>query len=175
MKILVSTLTSGLSNNAYINRITTKVTYRLNLLKKVCKYTDRRTTKMLFNSLIISLFKYACPILINSGYYPLKKLNTLLLKCTRPILGFQSYKWSTVKIMKSLGWVTIYHIIVMESILFIHKCIFENCPKTITELVTFSINRDINVRNIRKPFLEKQHNSNKVKQSIINKSIYLYN
>ena len=65
--------------------------------------------------------------------------------------------------------------IIMESILFIHKCIFENCPKTITELLTFSINRDINVRNIRKPLIVKQHKSNKVKQSIINKSIYLYN
>ena len=59
IKILGTILTSGLSNNAYINKITTKVTYRLNILKKVCKYTDRRTTKMLFNSLINSVFKYA--------------------------------------------------------------------------------------------------------------------
>ena len=130
---------------------------------------------MLFNSLIISVFKYACPILINSGYYLLKKLNTLLLKCTRPILEFHSYKWSMAKIMKLLGWVTVYHMVVMESILFIHKCIYENCPSTITELITFSINRDINVRNVRKPIVAKQHKSIKVKPLLINKSIYLYN
>ena len=130
---------------------------------------------MLFNSLIISVFKYACPILINTKSAPLKKLNTLLMKCTRPILGFNSYKWSTTKIMKILGWVTIHHMIIIESILFIHKCIYENNPLTITELITYSINRDTNFRSIRKPMVRKEHSSIKVKQSLINKSIFLYN
>ena len=64
IKILDIIVTSGLCNNAYISVIFGKVTYRLNLLKKVIKYANYRTTKMLFNSLIIWLFlKYLEKIL----------------------------------------------------------------------------------------------------------------
>ena len=58
VKILGIYVTSGLCNNATINDIISKVNYRLNILKKVISYTDFRTTKMLFNSIIISVFKY---------------------------------------------------------------------------------------------------------------------
>ena len=46
---------------------------------------------------------------------------------------------------------------------------------TIMELITFSIKREINVCSIRKPFIKKQHPSIKVKQSLVYKSVFLYN
>ena len=85
VKILGIYVTSGLCNNATINDIISKVNYRLNILKKVISYTDFRTTKRLFNSIIISVFKYGSPLLINSSTQSLHKLNTLLIKCARPI------------------------------------------------------------------------------------------
>ena len=91
VKILGMYISAGLCNNANINSIISKVNYRLNILRKVLKYTNYRTSKMLVNSIIISVFKYGCPLLINSNTQSLNKINSLLLKCTRPILGFQSY------------------------------------------------------------------------------------
>ena len=130
---------------------------------------------MIMNSIIISVFKYFCPILINSYVLLLNKLNTLLMKCTRPILGFQSYKWTTVSIMKTLGWVTFHHIIFIETVNFLHKCLFEGIPKTINELITYSLNREINVRSIRKPLMKNKSQSIKANQSIIPRAVFLYN
>ena len=86
-----------------------KINYRLSILKKVLKYTNKRTAKMLTDSIIISVFKYGAPLLTNCNYRVLQKMNTLLLKCSRPILGFNSYKWTTTKIMKTLNWTTFQH------------------------------------------------------------------
>ena len=130
---------------------------------------------MVINSIIISVFKYSAPIMVNSDLKSLQKINTLLLKCTRPILGYQSYKWSTNKIMKCLKWSTYYHIIIYESIMLIHKCIFEATPLTIMDLITFSINRSSNVRSVRKPLMSEQTKSSKLQQTVIYRSVYLYN
>ena len=52
------------------------------------------------------------------------KLQTLLMKCTHYILGFESYKMSTKAIMSILKFMTIHHMITKESIVFIHKILF---------------------------------------------------
>ena len=99
----------------------------------------------------------------------------MLIKCTRPILGFESYKWSIQKIMSKMKWQTFYHTVIYESIMFIHKSIFENIPKTITELVTQSLNNECNIRSGRKFLVIREPKSNKERQTLIYKSIFLYN
>ena len=130
---------------------------------------------MLINSTIISVFKYGCPLLINSSQQSLNKLNSLLLKCTHPIIGFQSYRWSRNKILNNLKWSSIFHMITYESIMFIHKAVFENHPKSICNMLTFSLRGSQNLRSIRKPIVRREPISNKDKNTLIFKSIYLYN
>ena len=130
---------------------------------------------MLINSIILSVFKYSCPLLIDSNKSHINKLNTLLLKCTRPILGFSSYKLNTTTIMKKLKWNTIQHMLIIESCIFIHKSLFEALPVTINELIAYSINRESNVRSIRKPLIREQSPSIKCSQSLIYRAIFFYN
>ena len=92
IKILGVYITAGLCYSATINSMVSKINYRLSTLKKVFKYTNKRTAKMLTDSIIISVFKYGAPLLTNCNYRVLQKMNTLLLKCSTPILGFNSYK-----------------------------------------------------------------------------------
>ena len=56
------------------------------------------------------------------------------------MLGFSLYKMSTVKIMNEMKLITIHHLILKESILLIHKILFNNCPESIANMITFSIN-----------------------------------
>ena len=58
IKILGVYVSSSLSNIPNINNVISKVNYRLHILKKVFKYTNKRTSKMLMNSIILSIFKY---------------------------------------------------------------------------------------------------------------------
>ena len=120
VKILGIFITAGLSHLATVNLIVSKVNFRLNLIRKVLKYTNRRTSLMIMNSVIISVFKYACPIIIDANVCLHRKLNTLLLKCSRLILGFESYKWNTNKIMSNLGWYTYQQFLMIESVAFLH-------------------------------------------------------
>ena len=71
--------------------------------------------------------------------------------------------------MKNLNWSTYYHIVITETIMLMHKCIFENTPSTITELITISLNRSENIRSVQKPMVINQTNSIKEKQTIIYK------
>merc|ERR1712240_864052 len=108
VKFLGMYISASLSNVHNVNNLVSKINYRLITLKKVTRYADLRTSKMIANGIIISVFKYSCPLMINSDIILHNKLNSLLIKCTRPLLGFISYKWNTLTIMKKLGWVT-YH------------------------------------------------------------------
>ena len=168
-------ITSGLSNHANINNIISKVNYRLSLLKVIFKFTERRTKLILINSIIVSVFRYCCPLLIDSNCTSLNKLQTLLMKCARTILGFRSLKMTTVKIMKELNMVTIHHMIMKESIMFIHKVLFNGGPHVILKMMTFSLNNNPNIRSVRKPMMANYHKSQKVIQSLFYRSIHLYN
>merc|ERR1712240_121605 len=175
VKILGTYFSPGLCNIVNVNLIISKVNYRLNKLRKVTKYTNLRTSKIIITTIILSVFKYAAPIIINTDVRSLQKINTLLLKCTRPILGFDSYRRSTNKIMSKINWSTYYHILIYESIMLKQKGVFEGTPKTIMDLITFSLNRTKNIWSIRKPLMKEQTNSSKLQQTVMFKSVYLYN
>ena len=130
---------------------------------------------MLTNAIIMSVICYAACILISSNNASLSKLQVLIMKCSRPILGFQSYKYSTSKIMQLLNWSTIYQIIMKESILLIHKSMYENKPRAITQFYTYSLNTDRQVRSLRKPIIKEQHFSQHMHKTILLNGLHLYN
>ena len=113
--------------------------------------------------------------MINSNVNMINKLQTLLMKCSHTILGYQSYKWSTIKIMSQLNMITVHHMVIKESILFINKILFNNYPTSIAGMITYSINERNNIRNIYKPMMKDSHISDTVTQSLFYRSIYLYN
>ena len=101
------------------------------------------------------------------------KLQTLLMKCTRPILGFKSYKLSTLQIMSDLRIQTVHHLIVRESIQFIHKVLIRKSPAVIFDL--FMQSNLENVREIRKWRVKLDHKSSNVTNSLYYRAVYFYN
>ena len=129
----------------------------------------------MINSLIISVFQYCAPLLVDSKNEMVSKLQTLLMKCTRMVLGFSSYKMSTIQIMSELNLITIHHLIVKETILFIHKILFNEKPEGIFRLFTYSRTNNMNIRSVRKPMLLQPPKTNNVAQSLFYRAVYLYN
>ena len=97
VKILGIYFTAGLSHTATVNSVISRVNFRLKILRNVFRYTSKRTSLMIMNACILSIFKYACPVLIDSNINLQHKMNTLLIKCTHMILGFRSYKWNLLQ------------------------------------------------------------------------------
>ena len=89
-------------------------------MTKIFKHTNKQRAIMLNNSIKVGVFKYSCPLLINRETLLINKIKTLLIKWTCHLLGYESYKWTTVTIMKKLNWVTVRHIIFVETVIFIY-------------------------------------------------------
>ena len=121
----------------------------------------------------LSVIRYCSPILIDSDVKMIDKLQTLLMKCTRPILGFASFKMSTLQIMAELRIQTVHLMIMRETIQFIHKVLSKKAPGVIFNL--FIQSNMANVRGVRKYRVKATHKSNRVTNSLFYRAIYLYN
>ena len=77
--------------------------------------------------------------------------------------------------MQELGWLTAYQLITKETILFVHKTLYNSKPISIYELFTFSKNETQNIRSIHKPMVRDYHQSQKAHRSLLYMGIYLYN
>ena len=55
--------------------------------------------------------------------------------------------------------ITIHHLIIKESIQFVHEILFNEGPRIIFEMYTYSISKKDNICSIRKPMISKKHKS----------------
>merc|ERR1711954_89892 len=134
IKVLGIFFTSGLTNHVNISNIISKVNYRMYILKEAFNFSPKKSKIILFKAMVLSVIRYCSPISIDSDLKMIDKLQTLLMKCTRPILGFESYKLSTLQIMAELRIQTVHLMIVKESIQFIHKVLLRKTPAVIYDL-----------------------------------------
>ena len=63
----------------------------------------------------------------------------------------------------------------IESVKLIHGPIFEGIPYSMNKIFTFSLNRGQTVRLCRKPMVIIPPKDEKMKQSLMYKSVYIYN
>merc|ERR1712115_342707 len=175
IKVLGVYFTSGLSNHVNISNIISKVNFRLNTMREAFKFSNKNTKIIFLNSMVISIFRYCSPILIDSEVKMIDKLQTLIMKCTRPILGIKSFKMSTLQIMTELKILTVHQLVMRESIQFIHKVLINKSPSVIFNLFTQSNCKNDNIRGVRKFIVKKSHMSNKVTNSLFYRALYLFN
>ena len=173
IKVLGIFFTSGLTNHVNISNIISKVNFRMYSMREAFNFSSKNSKIIFFKSMVLSVIRYCSPILVDSDAKLIDKLQTLLMKCTRPILGFQSFKMSTLQIMSELRIQTVHLMIVRESIQFIHKVLSKKAPGVIYEL--FIQSNLENVRGVRKYRVKNVHKSNRVTNSLFYRAIYLYN
>ena len=130
---------------------------------------------MVGTSLILSIFRYASSILIDANKNQLNKLQTLLLKTTRPIIGYDSYKLSTYQILTRLNWPSIHHMVMAEALKITHKVVFDDNPPSLSKLFSYSLQRSDISRLSRKPFMIQKSSTAKLSQSVLFRSIFIYN
>ena len=63
----------------------------------------------------------------------------------------------------------------IEAVTFLHKCLYENLPISITSLLCYSLNRTQNIRKVRKVIVKESTCSAKHSQTLIYRAVYLYN
>ena len=173
IKVLGVFFTSGLTNHVNISNIISKVNFRMYTMREAFNFSGKKSKIIFFKSMVLSVIRYCCPILIDSDAKMLSKLQTLLMKCTRPILGFQSFKMSTLQIMSELRIQTVHQMIIMESIKFIHKVLIKKSPGVIYDL--FIQSNLENIREIRKYRVKNDYMSSGVTNSLFYRAVYFFN
>merc|ERR1711867_156031 len=103
-------------------------------MREAFSFSSKCSKTIFFKSMVVSVIRYCSPILIDSEVKILDKLQTQLMKCTRPILGITSFKMSTLQIMSELRIQTVHHMVMRDSIQFIHKVLVNKSPGVIFNL-----------------------------------------
>ena len=173
IKVLGVFFTSGLNNHANISNIISKINHRMYTMREAFGFSSKKSKTIFLKAMVISVIRYCSPILIDCEVKVLDKLQTRLMKCTRPILGFSSFKLSTLQIMAELKIQTVHQMIIRDSILFIHKVLVNKKPGVIFNL--FSQSNSQNNRDVKKYRVQFVHKSSKVTNSLFYRSLYLFN
>ena len=175
LKILGVYITSGLHQTPNVNNIISKVNHRVNILNKITRYTNTKTSLILYNSLVISVFSYCASNMINANAKQLTKLNVLLNKCTHRILGITSYRLNTTTILNKLNWLSYHQIVIHESIKLMHRISYESQPPALSQLLYHSLVRSDIDRQVQKPSVKYKSLSAKTSNNFMHRAVHIYN
>ena len=85
-------------------------------------------------AIVIGKLNYALPLLSNSTQVQLQKLNSLITKSCKIIVGNPCFRWSSRKMLNKCQLRTIYQMITKQGLLFIHKIQTTMIPSSIYEM-----------------------------------------
>ena len=134
--------------------------------------TSFKTRKHLVKSIVMGKLYYTIPLLINCTHGQLKRLNTVINKACKVIMGNPCLKWSTERLNNRCGIKNIWHIIMERGLNMMHKIIIKNIPLQIyDELKVNSRSRNVDTRIYTK-YLPK---TKKVENFYLYRIITIYN
>ena len=126
--ILGFRIEEDLGQSKQINNTIAKVSNRIFTLQKLKKYTNLKTRLKIANAIVIGSINYGLPLFLNATKDQLSKLNSLLIRAARTVIGYHSLKLSQVKMDKITGWTSIYHMITSSSIILHNNTINSKNP-----------------------------------------------
>ena len=111
VKILGYTMQSNLHNDKQIAKIISNINNRLHNINKLATHTTIKSCTILTKAIVIGKLNYGLPLLCNSTKAQLNKLNTLVIKSCRVIMGNSCLKWSSSRLLKKCKMQSIYYMI----------------------------------------------------------------
>jgi len=173
IKILGMYIMNTLDQTPNINTIIQKVNFRSIVFANITKYASYKTRKILYESIILSVFRYCCENLIDEKARHINVLNVLFNKCAHRVIGFRSYKMTTSSILKELNWLSASQLIISHSLKLIHKVSYEMLPPALTQYLYHSMVRSNIARYTRKPSMTHKYLSSKTKNGFF-PPFYIY-
>ena len=125
-----------MKNNSQINMLISKLSNRLFNIKKISNKTTHKSRIQLVKSIVIGKLNHTLPFLINSTQRQLEKLNSILIKSARRIIGSPCLKWSSNRLLNKSKLNNIWHMKMEHGLNFIHEIIINQEPESIHDLYT---------------------------------------
>ena len=136
VKILGHIIQSNLSNDQQINKTISNINNRLYNIKNLGTKTQIKSRTILVKAIVIGKLNYALALLSNSTKQQLQKLNTLITKSCRVIIGKPCLRWTSNILLNKCKLKTIWHMITEQGLIYIHKVQQTKISTTIYEIYT---------------------------------------
>merc|ERR1711873_209195 len=134
VKVLGYKIQSNLHNNAQVNKTIAKINHRIYSMKKLGNNTKFETRRTLAKAIIIGKLNCTLPLHSNSTKLQLQKLNTLITKTCKVIIGSPCNRWNTLKMTTKCKLRTIYQLINEQGLYYIHKIQSTKTPTSLYKL-----------------------------------------
>ena len=174
-KILGALINNTLTHTDHINKVVSGVNYRIHTLTQIKRYTDMHTRRLIANATIISTLSYILPLLINAHSSHLAKLQRLLLKSARVVIGTACYRWSTFRILNACSWHSIYHMITIATTTTLHKIIAHKTPQSLYSLLASHMHNTYSNRHVRTLHLKHRAHTDQLNNTFLYKAVSIYN
>ena len=104
LKLLGAYISADLSWNYQVSILMKQLNYRLNTLKMIAHYCSMKTLKSIAQSIIISKILYTIQLWGGCQQYLRQRIQSIMLKAAKLVLGRGAARLSTAQILHKIGW-----------------------------------------------------------------------
>ena len=108
-----------------------QITTRINGLKKISPNADFRTRLSVATGIVQSKLQYLMPLWMGAPDYLIKALQVQQLNAARTVCGYNSYYWSTTKLLETCGWLSVRQQMVFSTVTMAHNIMTTGLPRNL--------------------------------------------
>jgi hypothetical protein len=145
IKLLGYYLTNNLSHECHLisskDSMIKKLYGRINVLKRLAKYTDTNTRRTIANAIFNGTITYLMPLWGTTEETIIKKLQIAQLRAAKIIIGHPCFRMSTSQILGRVKWMSVAQMCIEKSAILMHDIIKLKQPKIMGQMYK-TIKRD---------------------------------
>ena len=145
-QLLGVTIDSQLTFDQHVEKLCTKLSQRIAVLRKIRRFLPLDQRKLYYNAMIKQQMQYASTVWTSCSVENMQKVFKLQKRAARVILGADT-KANSVQLFRKLDWVPFFHEAKVNRLLMVYKRLSGDCPAYMSQMLTR--NADVNERPSR--------------------------
>ena len=118
--------------------VTKQLATRIGALKIISKNADFKTRLMVAGGLVQAKLTYLLPLFGAAPGYLLNTLQVQQLAAARVVLGYRCYRWSTERMLNTVGWLSVKQLHHYSVMMLTHKIVTTGKPRGLHSLLVSS-------------------------------------
>jgi hypothetical protein len=143
-KLLGYFLNSNLSHEVHLisgkDSLLKRLYARLRVLRRLSKYTDKRTRLLIANAIFNGTLTYLMPLWSSADVTTILKIHRVQMQAARTIIGHPCYRQSTEKILNQVKWMSTMQMLTEKSTVLMHAIATKSIPKSLSKIFEFKKN-----------------------------------
>jgi hypothetical protein len=138
MKLLGYFLASNLSHETHLltgkDSLIKKLYARVRVLKRMAKFTDENTRRLIANAIFNGTLTYLMPLWASADVTTILKIHRVQMQAARVIIGHPCFKYSTEKILNRVKWMSTNQMLVEKSSVLMHSLATSFIPRALSKI-----------------------------------------